>query len=303
MDRYQAMATFIRVVDTGSFSAAARQLGVGQPAVSKTVAQLEARLQVSLLIRSTHGLTPTEAGQSFYERARNAIQEADEAELAAKGAGAGLSGRLRVSAATTFARLHIIPELPRFLAEHPQLTVEIILDDRMIDLVAEGVDISLRLGTLADSTAIARKIATGRRSVLATPSYLKRAAALRSPADLANHEAIIYSQLPSAWSFLREGAAVSVSVSGRLKVSAAEGLRAAVLADMGLTIASDWMFAPELDSGAVVRVLDAWSLPTIDLWAVFPAGRMMTAKARQFADFVARIMEVTKPLSLENSPA
>ncbi|WP_346346473.1 substrate binding domain-containing protein [Acetobacter okinawensis] len=153
------------------------------------------------------------------------------------------------------------------------------------------MDVSLRMGTLADSTAIARKIATGGRSVLATPAYLKRAGRLRSPADLANHEAIIYSQLPSAWSFLREGAAVSVSVSGRLKVSAAEGLRAAVLADMGLTIASDWMFAPELDSGAVVRVLDAWSLPSIDLWAVFPARRMITAKARQFADFVESIMK------------
>ncbi|MEJ5143107.1 LysR family transcriptional regulator [Gluconobacter albidus] len=291
MDRYQAMATFIRVVDTGSFSAAARQLGVGQPAVSKTIAQLEARLQVSLLIRSTHGLTPTEAGQNFYERARNAIQEADEAELAAKGAGAGLSGRLRVSAATTFARLHIIPKLPLFLAQNPHLTVEIILDDRMIDLVAEGVDISLRMGTLADSTAVARRVATGGRSVLATPAYLKRAGIPQSPADLATHEAIIYSQLPSSWSFLRNGAAVSVSVSGRLKVSAAEGIRAAVLADMGLTIASDWMFAPELEDGAVVRVLEAWSLASIDLWAVFPAGRMITAKARQFADFVESIMK------------
>ncbi|WP_147061452.1 LysR family transcriptional regulator, partial [Kozakia baliensis] len=152
MDRYQAMATFIRVVETGSFSSAARQLGVGQPAVSKTIAQLESRLQVSLLIRSTHGLTPTEAGQNFYERARNALQEADEAELAAKGAGAGLWGRLRVSAATTFARLHVIPKLPQFLAEHPHLDVDIILDDRMIDLVAEGVDISLRMGALSDST-------------------------------------------------------------------------------------------------------------------------------------------------------
>lgn len=296
MDRYQAMVTFIRVVDAGSFSAAARQLGVGQPAVSKTVAQLEERLQVSLLIRSTHGLTPTEAGQNFYERARNAIQAADEAELAAKGTSAGLSGRLRVSAATTFARLHIIPELPRFLAEHPQLTVEIILDDRMIDLVAEGVDISLRMGTLADSTAIARKIATGGRSVLATPAYLKRVGTPRSPADLANHETIIYSQLPNAWSFLREGAAASVSVNGRLRVSAAEGLRAAVLADMGLTITSDWMFAPELENGAVVRVLEAWSLPSIDLWAVFPAGRMITAKARHFADFVESIMKATTHL-------
>ncbi|WP_029606405.1 LysR family transcriptional regulator [Kozakia baliensis] len=291
MDRYQAMATFIRVVETGSFSSAARQLGVGQPAVSKTIAQLESRLQVSLLIRSTHGLTPTEAGQNFYERARNAIQEADEAELAAKGAGAGLWGRLRVSAATTFARLHVIPKLPQFLAEHPHLDVDIILDDRMIDLVAEGVDISLRMGALSDSTAVARKIATGGRSVLATPAYLARAGEPQTPADLANHDTVIYSQLPSVWSFTRDGSAVSVSVSGRLRVSAAEGLRAAILADMGLTITSDWMFAPELESGAVVRVLEAWSLPSIDLWAVFPARRMMTAKARQFAGFVEELMK------------
>ncbi|CAP57795.1 LysR family transcriptional regulator [Gluconacetobacter diazotrophicus] len=290
MDRYQAMATFVRVVETGSFSAAARHLNVGQPAVSKTIAQLESRLQVSLLIRSTHGLTPTEVGQSFYERARNAIQEADEAELAAKGAGAGLSGRLRVSAATTFARLHVIPKLPHFLAAHPHLDVDIILDDRMIDLVAEGVDISLRMGMLSDSTAVARKIATGGRSVLATPAYLARAGKPQSPADLANHEAIIYSQQPNVWSFTRDGAAVSVSVGGRLRVSAAEGLRAALLADMGLTIASDWMFAPELENGAIVRVLEAWSLPPIGLWAVFPAGRMMTAKARRFAAFVEEIM-------------
>ncbi|MGI4800582.1 MAG: LysR family transcriptional regulator, partial [Janthinobacterium lividum] len=117
MDRYQAMATFVRVVETGSFSAAARQLNVGQPAVSKTIAQLEQRLQVALLIRSTHALAPTEAGLRFYERARTAIREADEAELAARGAGAGLSGCLRVSAATTFARLHVVPLLPRFLEQ------------------------------------------------------------------------------------------------------------------------------------------------------------------------------------------
>lgn len=291
MDRYQAMTTFARVVETGSFSAAARQLHVGQPAVSKIVAQLEARLQVSLLIRSTHGLTPTEAGQAYYERARNALQEADEAELAARGAGSGLSGRLRVSAATTFARLHIIPRLPAFLDAHPQLDVDILLDDRMIDLVAEGVDISLRMGALADSSAVARKLATGKRSVLATPAYLARAGMPLVPADLADHNAIVYSQLPNVWSFHRDGSAVSMSVAGRLRVSAAEGLRAAILADMGLTITSDWMFAPELESGAVRRLLPAWSLPDIDLWAVFPTGRMITAKARQFAGFVQGLVE------------
>src|ERR1700761_2429054 len=155
MDRLQAMAAFVRVVETGSFSAAARQLNVGQPAISKTIAQLEDRLQVRLLVRSTHSLSPTDAGVRFYERARLAIQEVDEAELEARGAGAGLSGRLRFSAATTFARLMIIPRLPEFLARHPSLDIDVILDDRVIALVAEGIDIALRMGTLNDSTAVA----------------------------------------------------------------------------------------------------------------------------------------------------
>ena len=290
MDRYQAMATFVRVVETGSFSGAARQLGVGQPAVSKTIAQLENRLQVSLLTRSTHGLSPTEAGQRFYERARTAIEEADGAELAARGAGAGLSGRLRVSAATTFARLHIMPRLPRFLDENPELDIDVILDDRVIDLVAEGIDLSLRMGVLADSAAVARKLATGGRSVLATPAYLERAGEPRNPADLAAHQAVIYSQISNIWAFTRDGAEVSVAVQGRVRVSAAEGLRAAVLADLGLTIASDWMFPAELAGGAVRRVLEPWVLPTIDLWAVFPSGRRVSAKARQFAGFVEAVM-------------
>jgi DNA-binding transcriptional LysR family regulator len=286
MDRLQAMTTFVRVVETGSFSGAARQLNVGQPAVSKTIAQLEDRLQVRLVLRSTHGLTPTEAGQRFYERAHRAIEEADEAELEARGAGAGLTGRLRVSAATTFARLNVIPHLPAFLAQHPDIEIDVVLDDRQIDLVAEGVDLSLRMGELADSTATARKLATGRRSVMATPAYLERCGVPQTPADLAVHQALVYSQASSAWTFQRGGAETSIAVHGRVRVSAAEGLRAAVLADMGLTIASDWMFGPELASGAVRRVLEDWALPAIDVWAVFPTGRLTSAKAREFAKFV-----------------
>lgn len=290
MDRFHSMATFIRVVETGSFSAAARQLNVGQPAVSKIVAQLESRLQTRLLTRSTHGLMPTEAGQRFYERARVALQEANEAELAARGAGKGLSGKLRISAATTFARLHIIPQLPRFLEEHPELNVDVILDDRVIDLIAEGIDVSLRMGNLPDSSAVARKLATSPRSVIATPGYLTQKGEPQTPAELAEHEAILYNPQPSLWSFTRHGTVISISVSGRLRVSAAEGQRAAVLSHMGLCIASDWMFAEELEKGAVRKVLTAWELPSVDLWAVFPNGRLASAKARQFAGFVEAIM-------------
>lgn len=297
MDKYQSMLTFVRVVETGSFSAAARVLGVGQPAVSKAVAQLEKALKVRLIVRSTHGLRPTEAGQRYYARARIAVEEADEAEIAARDEGESLSGRLRLSAATTFARLHIVPHLPRFMAAHPELDVDVILDDRFIDLMQEGIDLSLRMGTLADSSLVAQKLATGRRSVVATPAYLARAGEPVRPEELMQHEAVVYSQLPDAWVFKKADEEVPVVVRGRARFSAAEGLRAAVLADMGLAVTSDWMFADKLIDGSVRRVLADWGLPPIDLWAVFPSGRMASAKARAFASFVQGVMAAAPGVS------
>jgi DNA-binding transcriptional LysR family regulator len=284
------MLTFVRVVETGSFSAAARVLNVGQPAVSKVIAQLEQRLNVRLLVRSTHGLRPTEAGQRFFDRARLAVEEADEAERAARDESQGLSGRLRVSAATTFARLHIVPHLPAFMAAHPDIEIDIVLDDRLIDLMAQGIDLSLRMGTLADSGLVAQKLATGRRSVVATPGYLERAGEPTRPEELAAHHAVVYSQLPDAWVFERAGEEVPVVVWGRARFSAAEGIRAAVLADMGIAVTSDWMFADKLLDGSVRRILQEWNLPSIDLWAVYPSGRMASAKARAFTSFVQGVV-------------
>src|SRR6201981_1586366 len=152
MDRMAAMEAFVVVVDTGSFSAAARRLNVGQPAVSKTVAQLEERLGVKLLVRTTRGLTATEAGLNYYERARRSIEEADEAELAARGAGTSLNGKLRVSALVPFARLHLMPHIPEFLARHPDLELDVVLEDRNVDLVQEGIDVGLRLAPPPDSS-------------------------------------------------------------------------------------------------------------------------------------------------------
>jgi DNA-binding transcriptional LysR family regulator len=292
MDRLAAMEAFVRVVDAGSFSGAARLLRVGQPAVSKTIAQLEDRLGVRLLLRSTHGLTPTEAGRSYYERARRAIEEADEAELAARGAGATLTGRLRICAAVTFSRLHVLPRLPLFLEQHPRLDVDFVLDDRNIDLIEEGIDIALRMGRLADSSLTARKLGHSPRHVFASPAYLERMGLPRAPADLAGHQAVIYEQRGGGteWTFHRDGTTVSVAMQGRVRVTAAEGVREAVFAGLGLAVASEWMFAPELASGTVVTVLDEWSLPAIDLWAVYPTGRQASAKARAFASFIGEQM-------------
>ena len=288
MNRLSAMEAFVRVIETGSFSGAARLLRIGQPAVSKAIAQIEGRLGVRLLLRTTHGLSPTESGQNFYEHAKRAIEEAEEADLAARGASAALSGRLRVCAAVTFARLHVMPHLPAFLDQHPALDVDVILDDRNVDLVEAGVDVALRLGSLTDSSLTARKIGQGRRLVLGTPSYFAKRGEPRSPTELVNHQAVIYDQggRGAAWTFRQGSAEAAVTLKGRVRVSAAEGVREAVFSDLGLTVSSEWMFAPELRSGAVRAVLEDWTLPEIDLWAVFPTGRQASAKARAFASFI-----------------
>ena len=288
MDRLAAIEIFIRVVDTGSFSAAARHYDVGQPAVSKAIAQLEEWLAVKLLLRTTRTLTPTEAGTNFYIRAKRAVEEADEAVLAARGTASGLSGKLRVSAAVCFARLHIVPRLPEFMEEHPNLELELVLDDRNIDLVGEGIDLALRMGVLADSNMTARKIAEARRRVIATPEYFSRFGIPKEPADLLAHQCVIYTRDGGGedWKFRKETAEVSVKMQGRVKISATEGLRAAVLADMGLAVASEWAFTPELKSGAAISVMDDWILPSISLSAVYPTGRMASTKARQFTAFV-----------------
>jgi DNA-binding transcriptional LysR family regulator len=287
VDRLAEMEVFVRVVETGSFSHAARQLRVGQPAVSKTIAQLEERLGVRLLLRSPRGLTPTEAGQNFHERAKRSIEEADEAEAAARGAGVGLSGHLRFWAGVTLARLHIIPRLPLFLAAHPELTVEAILSDRKVDLIEEGVDVGFRAGALPDSTMTARQIGQSRRLVLGTPAYFEKAGEPSTPAELANHEAVIYAHRVggSTWSFRRGNAEETVTLNDRVRISAAEGVREAVFAGLGLCVTSEWMFKPELDDGKVKQVMPGWTLPAMDLWAVFPTGRQASAKARAFASF------------------
>jgi DNA-binding transcriptional LysR family regulator len=286
------MEAFVLVVDTGSFSAAARRLNVGQPAVSKLVAQLEERLGVKLLVRTTRGLTATEAGLKYYERARRSIEEADEAESAARGAGSGLTGRLRICGAVTFARIHLIPRLPEFLARHPELEMEVVLDDRNIDLVQEGIDVALRMGQLSDSSLTARRIASGRHVVVGTPAYFERTGKPTAPGDLAAHQAVIYDQEAGGqdWTFQRDDAEIAVTLKGRLRVSAAEGVRAAVLANAGIAVASEWMFSPEIADRTVQMVLQDWELPRIDLWAVFPAGRTATTKARTFTQFVQEVM-------------
>ena len=294
MDRLREMELFVRVVETGSFTAAARDLKLGQPGVSKVIVGLEERLGVRLLVRSTRRLSPTEAGMVFYEHALRAIAEANEADAAAQGTGSGLKGRLRICSPVTFGRLHLVPKLGTFLDAHPELRLELVMDDRMIDLVAENIDAALRLGTLPDSALKARKLAQADRLVVATPGYLARRGAPITPADLLEHDGIIYGQSSGGqeWLFRRGTSETSIRLRARLTLSAAEGVREAVLAGQGFAITSRWMFAPELASGAVVPVVTEWTLSPMDLWVIYPSGRLTSAKARAFVQwFQATISE------------
>ncbi|HEX4740821.1 MAG TPA: LysR family transcriptional regulator [Caulobacteraceae bacterium] len=292
MDRLAALEIFVGVVDTGSFSAVARRQRIGQPAVSKAVAQLEQWLGVGLLMRSTRSVVPTEAGRIFYERAKRTIEDADEAVMAARGSACGLSGKLRVSTSVCFGRLHVIPSLSSFLAQHPGLELDLVLDDRFVDLVNEGVDVALRAGAMPNSNMTARRIAEGRSVAVATPAYLQRHGTPMSPDELSSHQAIILTRGGGrdSFTFRKDDAEMSVTLQGRLKVTQGEGLREAVICGLGLAVTSEWLFTPEIKSGQVVPLLQDWTLPTTSLSAVYPAGRLASTKARAFVSFVEAFM-------------
>ena len=291
MSRLREMEMFVRVVDAGSFSSAARDLKIGQPAISKTIASLEERLGVRLLVRSTRRLTPTEAGVAFYERALRAVTEA-RSRRRGTWRQPSLEGRLRISAAVTFSRIHLVPRLSEFLSANPRLELELVMDDRPRDLVAENIDAALRLSALTDSSLRARKLAKSERLVLASPPYLARKGTPVTPADLTNHDAIIYSQWTGGeeWSFRRGTSETSIRLLRRLMITAAEGVRAAVISGQGFAIASRWMFTPELKSGEVVSILNDWTLPPLDLWVIYPSGRLTSTKARAFVKWFEGII-------------
>ena len=292
MDRLVAMKQFATVVETGSFSAAARRLNMGQPAVSKAIANLEEYLGVRLLTRTTRAQHLTEAGQRYYERARIVLDEADEAESAAREAATSLAGRLRLAAPPTYAALHILPRLSEFLDTHPDLAIDLILDDRWVDLIEQGVDLAIRLGKPADSSLVARRLGSSQRLLVATSSYLDRMGVPQTPEDLLAHRIVAYSQFegPTAWSFTRGTATISVAVQPTLRVSAAEGMRSCILAGLGIGMGSRLMFTPELAAGTVRPVLTEWNLSTLDVWAMFPSGRKSSRRARAFVDWLESIV-------------
>jgi DNA-binding transcriptional LysR family regulator len=292
MDRLLAMRQFATVVETGSFSSAAKRLNMGQPAVSKAIANLEDYLGVRLLVRTTRAQHLTDSGARYFERIRLVLDEADEAEAAARAEASSLVGQLRIALPTTYGALHVIPRLGEFLAAHPGLAIDLVLDDRRIDLTQEGIDLAIRTGALDDSNLVARKLGSSPRLIVGSAAYLERYGAPADPSALAEHR-MISMALPghfSAIDFTKGAETVSVSISGALRVSAAEALRSCIIAGLGLGMITRMMLWPELRSGAVRQVLPDWGLPATDIWALFPAGRRPTARARAFADWLGGVL-------------
>ena len=287
-DRIQELRAFVRAAETGSFSRTARELRLSQPSVSRLVMALEARLGVPLLLRTTRRVSPTEAGQAYLERIRTILADLDDADASA--GGAQMRGTLRVALPVTLGSREIVPRLSDFLDRHPALRVELLMDEKPQDLVQEGVDLALRIGRPADSTFGLRQLATTDRLAIAAPAYLARHGTPMHPAELATHHCILGPGQSGdhAWVFgSPAGSSLSVRVAGRLLVGAAQGVTAAVGAGYGIALASSWMCARELASGEVVPVLGDYRLSPAELFALLPAGRRTSARARAFADHLA----------------
>lgn len=289
IDTLSGMAVFARVVDAGGFSAAARALGVSKSAVSKQVSALEDRLGARLLQRTTRRMSLTEAGAAFLEACRRVLAEAEAAESAIGALQAEPRGVLKVNAPMTFGLMHLSGAIPAFMARYPDLRVDLTLDDRFVDLVDEGVDVAIRIGRLADSSLMARRLAPGRQVMVAAPAYLEANGRPRKLADLARHDCLCYAYLSTGdeWRFEGPEGEVSVRLDGRLRANNGEVLLAAARAGLGIAALPTFMSGPDLRSGRLERVLPDYESTAIAIHAVWPASRHLTAKVRAFVDFLA----------------
>lgn len=276
-----ALRLYTRVARLGSFSAAARECGLSQSQASRIIAELEAELGARLLSRTTRAVVPTEAGGEFLARIEQVLAALDEAEHSLRDGGV-LRGTLRMSMPTSFGIRDVIPRLAPFAARHPDLHVEIQLEDRRQDLVRDAVDVAIRLGRLVDSTATAKLIATIPRVVVASPDYLARNGTPASPDELTRHRIVggTAAAVPTAWKFARDGKEIAIKLAPHFSTNENEGAIAAAVAGFGITSTSGWACRRELEDGALVRLFLDWEMAGIPVHAYFPMGKATRAAGR-----------------------
>jgi DNA-binding transcriptional LysR family regulator len=292
MDRLAAMQAFVHVVEAGSFVRAADRLGTSTSSASRLVADLEAHLGARLLNRTTRKLSLTETGQAYYERCVQLLGDVEEAETAAGAAAAAPSGRLKLTCPYNLLAQPIAPAIAEFNRRHPPVSFDVTVADRVIDLVDEGFDLAVRIGAPGGGQLVARRLGATQLLACAAPSYLQRHGTPRQPADLARHRALTYAYVasPFQWRLVdAEGRPQEVRVGGPLHANSGELLVAAAVAGMGIVFEPDFVVAPFLARGELRRVLPEFAGPRLEVWAVYPSRRHLSAKVRLFVDYLAEI--------------
>lgn len=294
MDRLMLMTCFVRAVETGSFSAAGRDLGLGQPNVSRYVAALEDHLQTRLLQRSTRKLALTPEGARYYAEARRILDAVEESESSFR-ENVAPSGLLRVACPTALAHTFVVPHVPGFLERYPGLTLDLQINDRYVNLVDEGVELAIRIGHLQDSALRARRIGLFERVCVASNAYLAKRGVPRAPDDLKAHDCLIYTLLSTgaSWRF-RDG---DVPVSGRLRVNSPEAIRECVNAGLGVAHGPEWLYEEGIRSGNLQLVLGEYAAPPVPVQAIYVASRLLPKRAIVFMDFIAEAFAKVPALS------
>ena len=285
-DRMAALRVFVRVARAGSFSRAARELGLSQPSTSRIVATLEKEIGAALFTRSTRALSVTEAGAEYLARVEAALAALEEADHVARGTGE-LRGVLRIAASSSFTEHVLVPRLGEFLQRNPKLRIVLLVNDQRQPLITEGVDVAFRFGSLDDSSATARRLGSIERVLVAAPAYLRRSGRLKAPADLNSHAIILGPTANDAWTFEKEGRRVSLRLEGRLVFSANEAAVGAAVAGLGIATTAVIAAREALANRSLVRVLTDWKLGSVEVHAVFPSGRTGKVGARALADHLA----------------
>jgi len=293
MDRIEAMQAFVAVAELNGFAPAARRLKLSPSAVTRLIAALEQRLNARLLQRTTRSVALTDVGARYLERAKRILADIDEAERAAEGERMRPAGRLVVSAPVGFGRLHVSPVMSAYLKRHVEVTGELRLEDRMINLVEDGVDLAVRIGELSDSTLVARQVGTMRRIVVASPAYLKARGEPKRPQDIASHSTIQFGATAehSDWRFAEDGREVRVNIAPRLLTNSADAAIQYAVAGGGLTRVLAYQAAEALTRGRLKIVLQRFELSAFPISIVYPTSRLLSAKVRTFIDLVAETVD------------
>lgn len=291
MDRFEEMQTFVRVVDTGSLSAAADRLDIAKSAVSRRLAELESRLGVQLLNRTTRRINLTDSGRQYYQQCVRLLAELEEAEQLVSSDHASLSGTIRIAAPLSFGILHLSPVLNDFLQLHPELSLDLDLDDRRVNLMDEAVDLGIRIGKLEDSSLIARRLAPAKRTLCASPAYLERHGEPHHPEELKHHQGLSYSNMPEGqlWQFMdSEGKLISVRVPFRMRANNGDVLQKAAIDGLGILGTVNFVSYQALEQGLLIPIMTNYVMPPANVYAIYPAQRHLPQKVRVLIDYLAQ---------------